>query len=156
MKGSKKNIRINEMVDDCSTIFLKPKSVLRHMLAKLKPDKACGHSRNCQIRSATQFLGMVLEAFNDTWGPNATPPSRWRSTRPVVNFKKKEPTKPKKYKPITIALVRGMGYNPFPYVLAEIMFSNIGGALTLVGDPPNILVGTSVGISFNSFIPWKF
>lgn len=54
--------------------------------------------------------------------------------------------------PITIALVRGMGYNPFPYVLAEIMFSNIGGALTLVGDPPNILVGTSVGISFNSFI----
>lgn len=58
--------------------------------------------------------------------------------------------------PITVQLVRGMGYNPFPFVLAEIMFSNIGGALTLVGDPPNILVGTSVGISFNSFIVHLF
>ena len=54
--------------------------------------------------------------------------------------------------PITIQLVRGMGYNPFPFIVAEIMFSNIGGALTLVGDPPNVLVGTAVGISFNSFI----
>ncbi|MBN2087417.1 ArsB/NhaD family transporter [Candidatus Peregrinibacteria bacterium] len=54
--------------------------------------------------------------------------------------------------PITIALVSGMGYNPFPYVIAEILFSNIGGALTLVGDPPNILIGTMAGISFNSFI----
>ncbi|MBU0577743.1 ArsB/NhaD family transporter [Patescibacteria group bacterium] len=54
--------------------------------------------------------------------------------------------------PITIALVRGMGYNPFPFIIGEIMFSNIGGALTLVGDPPNILVGTMAGISFNSFI----
>ncbi len=54
--------------------------------------------------------------------------------------------------PITIELVRGMGYNPFPFIIAEIMFSNIGGALTLVGDPPNVLVGTAVGLSFNSFI----
>lgn len=54
--------------------------------------------------------------------------------------------------PLTIALVNGMGYNPFPFVLGEIMFSNIGGALTLVGDPPNILVGTMVGIPFISFI----
>ena len=54
--------------------------------------------------------------------------------------------------PITIALVRGMGYNPFPYVVAEIMFSNIGGALTLVGDPPNILVGTMAKIPFIDFI----
>ena len=54
--------------------------------------------------------------------------------------------------PITVALVSGMGYNPFPFVIAEIMFSNIGGALTLVGDPPNVLVGTAVGLSFNSFL----
>jgi len=54
--------------------------------------------------------------------------------------------------PLTIALVSGMGYNPFPFVIAEIIFSNIGGALTLVGDPPNILIGTMAGISFNSFI----
>lgn len=54
--------------------------------------------------------------------------------------------------PLTIALVGGMGYNPFPFVLGEIMLSNIGGALTLIGDPPNILVGTSVGIPFVDFI----
>ncbi len=54
--------------------------------------------------------------------------------------------------PITVALVRGLGYNPFIFVVAEIMFSNIGGAWTLIGDPPNVLVGTEVGISFNSFL----
>lgn len=54
--------------------------------------------------------------------------------------------------PITISLVSGMGYNPFPFVIAEIMFSNIGGALTLVGDPPNILIGTMASIPFISFI----
>jgi len=54
--------------------------------------------------------------------------------------------------PLTIALVSGMGYNPFPFIIGEIMLSNIGGALTLVGDPPNILIGTMAGISFNSFI----
>lgn len=54
--------------------------------------------------------------------------------------------------PITLALVNDMGYNPYPFVIAEIMFSNIGGALTLVGDPPNILIGTMAGLSFNSFI----
>ncbi|QQR84095.1 hypothetical protein IPJ72_02790 [Candidatus Peregrinibacteria bacterium] len=54
--------------------------------------------------------------------------------------------------PITVAMVKGLGYSPFPFVLAEIMLSNIGGALTLVGDPPNVLVGTAVGITFNSFL----
>lgn len=54
--------------------------------------------------------------------------------------------------PLTIALTNGMGYNPFPFVMGEIMLSNIGGALTLIGDPPNILVGTMAKLSFNSFI----
>lgn len=54
--------------------------------------------------------------------------------------------------PITVALVRGLGYNPFVYVITEIMFASIGGVLTLIGDPLNILVGTAVGISFNSFL----
>lgn len=54
--------------------------------------------------------------------------------------------------PITVALVKGLGYNPFIFVIAEIMFSNIGGSLTLIGDPPNVLVGTAVGFSFNEFI----
>lgn len=54
--------------------------------------------------------------------------------------------------PITVALVKGLGYDPFPYVIVEIMFASIGGVLTLIGDPLNVLVGTAVGISFNSFL----
>lgn len=42
--------------------------------------------------------------------------------------------------PLTINLVKGMGRDPKPYVFAEIIFSNIGGALTLIGDPPNIII----------------
>lgn len=54
--------------------------------------------------------------------------------------------------PITVTLVRGLGYDPFIFVLTEIMFASIGGVLTLIGDPLNVLVGTAVGISFNSFL----
>lgn len=54
--------------------------------------------------------------------------------------------------PITVALVRGLGYDPFVFVVTEIMFASIGGVLTLIGDPLNVLVGTAVGISFNSFL----
>jgi len=54
--------------------------------------------------------------------------------------------------PITIALTKGMRINPKPYIIGEIMLSNIGGALTLVGDPPNILIGSAANLSFNEFI----
>lgn len=54
--------------------------------------------------------------------------------------------------PITIALTKGMGINPKPYILGEIILSNIGGALTLIGDPPNILIGSGAKLSFNDFI----
>jgi len=54
--------------------------------------------------------------------------------------------------PLTIELVKGMGKDPKPYVFAEIMFSNIGGALTLIGDPPNIIIGGATGFSFSDFI----
>lgn len=54
--------------------------------------------------------------------------------------------------PITIALTKGMGIDPKPYIIGEIMLSNIGGALTLVGDPPNILIGSAAKLSFNEFI----
>ncbi len=54
--------------------------------------------------------------------------------------------------PITIALTKGMGIDPKPYIIGEIMLSNIGGALTLVGDPPNILIGSAAGLSFNEFV----
>ncbi len=54
--------------------------------------------------------------------------------------------------PLTIQLVRGMGKDPKPYIMAEIFFSNIGGALTLIGDPPNIIIGGATGFSFLDFI----
>jgi len=54
--------------------------------------------------------------------------------------------------PVTIALVKGMGRDPKPYIIGEIIFSNIGGAMTLIGDPPNIIIGGATGLSFNQFI----
>lgn len=54
--------------------------------------------------------------------------------------------------PLTIELLRGMGKDPKPYIFAEIVFSNIGGGLTLIGDPPNIIIGGATGLSFLSFI----
>lgn len=54
--------------------------------------------------------------------------------------------------PLTIELVRGMGRDPKPYVFAEIIFSNVGGALTLIGDPPNIIIGGATGLNFLQFV----
>lgn len=54
--------------------------------------------------------------------------------------------------PLIIELVRGMGKDPKPYIFAAIMFSNIGGALTLVGDSSNIIIGGATGLNFFEFI----
>lgn len=54
--------------------------------------------------------------------------------------------------PLTIELLRGMGKDPKPYIFAEIMFSNIGGALTLIGDASNIIIGGASGLNFLQFI----
>ncbi|MBD3331097.1 hypothetical protein GF354_06275 [Candidatus Peregrinibacteria bacterium] len=54
--------------------------------------------------------------------------------------------------PLTIELMRGMGRDPKPYIFAEIIFSNIGGALTLIGDPPNIIIAGATGFNFLEFI----
>lgn len=54
--------------------------------------------------------------------------------------------------PITIELVRGTGRDPRPYILAEIFFSNLGGAATLIGDSANIIIGSSAGLTFNQFL----
>lgn len=54
--------------------------------------------------------------------------------------------------PMTIELVRGTGRDPKPYIFGEIFFSNLGGAATLIGDSANIIVGSSVGLSFNQFL----
>ncbi len=39
-----------------------------------------------------------------------------------------------------------------PYLIAEVMACNIGGAATLIGDPPNIMIGSRAGLSFNDFL----
>jgi len=54
--------------------------------------------------------------------------------------------------PIIIELTRGMGLDPKNYVLSQALISNIGGAATLIGDPPNVIIGSKVGLTFNQFI----
>ncbi len=54
--------------------------------------------------------------------------------------------------PLTIGITKSMGLDPKPYLLSEIIFSDIGGALTLVGDPTNVLIGSANNFSFSDFI----
>jgi Na+/H+ antiporter NhaD/arsenite permease-like protein len=54
--------------------------------------------------------------------------------------------------PITIFLAARLGMNPFPFLMSEILASNIGGASTLIGDPPNILIGSAAGLDFGAFL----
>jgi Na+/H+ antiporter NhaD/arsenite permease-like protein len=54
--------------------------------------------------------------------------------------------------PMTIAICKEMELNPVPFLLTQIMASNIGGTATLIGDPPNIMIGSAVGLSFGDFI----
>jgi Na+/H+ antiporter NhaD/arsenite permease-like protein len=54
--------------------------------------------------------------------------------------------------PVTLAIVKQLDVPAYPYLFAEIFASNIGGTATLIGDPPNILIGTQVGLSFNQFV----
>ncbi len=58
--------------------------------------------------------------------------------------------------PIIIELTRGMGLDPRIYVVALAMASNLGGTATLVGDPPNIIIGSKVGLTFNQFAGYLF
>ena len=54
--------------------------------------------------------------------------------------------------PVTLAVTRELQIAPFPFLIAEVLASNIGGTATLVGDPPNIMIGSQAGLSFNSFL----
>lgn len=54
--------------------------------------------------------------------------------------------------PMTIMLCRTLKINAVPFLGAEIMASNIGGTATLIGDPPNIMIGSAAGLSFFDFI----
>ncbi|MCU7934976.1 MAG: ArsB/NhaD family transporter [Candidatus Thiodiazotropha sp. (ex Dulcina madagascariensis)] len=56
------------------------------------------------------------------------------------------------FAPLTVLICRLLMINPMPYLMAEAMLSNIGGAATLVGDPPNLMIGSAAGISFNNFL----
>jgi len=56
--------------------------------------------------------------------------------------------------PIIIELTSGMGLDPKIYVVALAMASNLGGTATLVGDPPNIIIGSMVGLTFNQFVTY--
>jgi Na+/H+ antiporter NhaD/arsenite permease-like protein len=54
--------------------------------------------------------------------------------------------------PVTLLITDELKVNPYPYLFAEIFSSNIGGTATLIGDPPNIMIGSAVGLSFNDFL----
>ncbi len=54
--------------------------------------------------------------------------------------------------PVTLAITKTLKVPPYPFLFAEIMASNIGGTATLIGDPPNIIIGSQVGLTFNDFI----
>lgn len=56
------------------------------------------------------------------------------------------------FAPLTVLVTRLLHLNPAPYLIAEAMMSNIGGAATLVGDPPNIMIGSAADIDFVTFL----
>jgi len=54
--------------------------------------------------------------------------------------------------PVTIAVCARLHIAPHPYLIAEVLAANIGGAATLIGDPPNIIIGSRAGLTFNDFL----
>lgn len=53
---------------------------------------------------------------------------------------------------VTVELAHLLRFNPVPMILAEIFCANLGGAATMCGDPPNIIIGTSLGYAFSDFV----
>jgi Na+/H+ antiporter NhaD/arsenite permease-like protein len=53
--------------------------------------------------------------------------------------------------PVTLVVANNLRLNPVPFLVAEVLASNIGGTATLIGDPPNILIGSAAGIDFVTF-----
>jgi Na+/H+ antiporter NhaD/arsenite permease-like protein len=54
--------------------------------------------------------------------------------------------------PVTLLVCDRLHVPPVPFLIAEILASNIGGTATLIGDPPNIIIGSRAGLSFNDFV----
>jgi Na+/H+ antiporter NhaD/arsenite permease-like protein len=56
------------------------------------------------------------------------------------------------FAPLTVVIARLLGINPVPYLMAEALLSDTGGVATLVGDPPNVMIGSAANIDFNQFL----
>lgn len=54
--------------------------------------------------------------------------------------------------PLTVLVAELVGLSPVPLLIAEALLSNTGGVATLIGDPPNVLIGSAAGLSFTSFL----
>jgi len=54
--------------------------------------------------------------------------------------------------PMTLAITRILDVNPIPYIMSQILASNVGGTATLIGDPPNIMIGSAANLSFVDFL----
>ena len=56
------------------------------------------------------------------------------------------------FAPLTVVICRMLGLNPIPFLMSEALLSDTGGVATLVGDPPNVMIGSAAGIDFNHFL----
>ena len=54
--------------------------------------------------------------------------------------------------PVTLLITDELKVKPYPFLFAQIFASNIGGTATLIGDPPNIMIGSATGLTFNDFV----
>ncbi len=54
--------------------------------------------------------------------------------------------------PVTLLITDSLRISPYPYLFSVIFASNIGGTSTLIGDPPNIMIGSATGLTFNDFL----
>jgi len=54
--------------------------------------------------------------------------------------------------PVTLLITDALGVRPYPYLFAQILASNVGGTATLIGDPPNIMIGSAANLSFYDFL----
>ena len=54
--------------------------------------------------------------------------------------------------PVTLEIARYLEAPPYPFLFAEVFASNVGGTATLIGDPPNIIIGSAANLSFNDFV----
>ncbi len=54
--------------------------------------------------------------------------------------------------PVTIVIAEALDLNPIPFLIPEVLIANIGGTATLIGDPPNIMIGSATKLGFNDFL----